>query len=165
MEPPSANSVAANFNSGDQSVESKLNSEIGRCQNPSEERLPEVEEQKLTTGELLEDMAEHQDIVECIQEEGESVKSWLKRAVRGAHAHGWNSKKTTMDNRAKESPRSDDLGTTVIKVVPPLVEYSTFVKTCPFYTLYISQFQHMLNKSEFSIFHYEKIMRVSPGKI
>ena len=43
VEPPSANSVATNFNSRDQSVESRLKSEMGRCQNPSEERLQEVE--------------------------------------------------------------------------------------------------------------------------
>jgi hypothetical protein len=62
VEPPSANSVATNFNSGDQLVESQLKSEIGRCQNLSEERLPEDKERKLTTGELLENMAEHQDM-------------------------------------------------------------------------------------------------------
>ena len=62
VKPPSANSVPTNFNSGDQLVESQLKSEIGRRQNLSEERLPEVEERKLTTGELLENMAEHQDM-------------------------------------------------------------------------------------------------------
>jgi hypothetical protein len=118
VEPPSANSVATNFNSGDPLVESSLKSEIGRRQNPSEERLPEVEERKLTANKLLENMAEHQDIIECIQEEGESVNSWLKRAVRGAHAHGWKPKKTTMDKLATESPRSDDSDITVIKVEP-----------------------------------------------
>ena len=67
VEPPSANSVATNFNSGDQSVESQLKSEMGRRQNPSEERLPEVKEWKLTTGEQSENMAEHHNIIECIQ--------------------------------------------------------------------------------------------------
>jgi hypothetical protein len=62
-------------------------SEVRRRHNPSEEQPPEVEERKPTTGELSGNRVEPHTIIECIQQGSDSVKSWLERTVRGAHAN------------------------------------------------------------------------------
>ena len=77
-------------------------SEVRRRHNPSEEQPPEVEERKPTTGELSGNRVEPHTIIECIQQGSDSVKSWLERTVRGAHANPIILDQTTADKFAEE---------------------------------------------------------------
>ena len=72
-------------------------------------------------------MDQHDDIIKCVQGEGESDKAWLIRSFRGAHAHGRKSKKNTTGKFTKEPSRSKVM---VFTATPTLIDsdYQTMWK-------------------------------------